>query len=196
MSRSKTPPPLQKYSPSEEELDRWRVIQLQHKALFRGKALSPSSEEASPQKGKFVDAYPALETSTGEKSRVPTKLSNKLPPTLANPVDHRYIKRKLEQVKRSSPIPKLELSVKPSLLETLHSGDTLLEEAEFLVARKQVESESDSQGQEYEQTLRKTVQELHESAIKDRTEKWNEERNGLISECAALETRKQQLEEL
>jgi len=189
MSRAKTPPPLHQYDPNDKEMDRWRAIQLQHKALFREKALSPSSGEGSASPLKYQETYP--KSLHSEQAKVPVEIANKLPPTLSNPIDHRYIKKKLEQSKQ--PMPKLAIEVKPSLLETLHPGSTLLEEAEFQVARKQLD---DPTSLDYESELRKTVQVLHDSALRDKADKWAEERNSLISECAALESRKQQLEDL
>lgn len=189
MSRAKTPPPLHQYDPNEKEIDRWRAIQLQHKALFREKALSPSSGEGSASPLKYQETFP--KSVSEQQPRVPVEIANKLPPTLASPIDHRYIKKKLEQTKQ--PMPKLQIEAKPSLLETLHPGSTLLEEAEFQVARKQLD---DPTSLDYESELRKTVQLLHDSALRDKADKWAEERNSLISECAALESRKQQLEEL
>ena len=190
MSRAKTPPPLHQYDPTDKELDRWRAIQLQHKALFRDKALSPSSNEGSPSSQKYQETYPAP-ISQSDQSKVPTSLSNKLPPTLSNPLDHRYLRKKLAQAKQ--PMPRLEVDTKANLLDTLRPGSTLLEEAEFEVARRQLD---DPGNFDYESELRKTVQMLHEAALREKGEKWAEERNGLISECAGLESRKQQLEEL
>jgi hypothetical protein len=148
---------LLQFQADEEDLDKWRVLNMHHQALYKS---SGSDSPASDHKGYIFKATPTEPPVARAK---PSKVN------LKTSLDQKHLAGKLlqaqadfkEKVSQSKP-PKL--IAEESFQAPKRSTGLLLEQAELLLAR----NDSFSSPAEAEIKLRALVQDLHIKALRER----------------------------
>ncbi|CAG9314542.1 unnamed protein product [Blepharisma stoltei] len=191
-NRMVQPPPLQDFQVDEDDLDKWRVINMQYRALFKKKhdtsqdnrPISPISSDSSPEKDRKIT-----------QRKLP-KLPNEN--AIGNKLDQQYLTKKLKEIENTQTAvvtkPSLHEKSVQDLLNLLPKGGTLLEEAEILISTN---NEVIEQGTEqYENLLRNVVEELHLKEIEENQQVWSQKINSIYDEIEKITAKNNELQAL
>lgn len=172
------PPLLEENKLDEEDYDKWRVINMQYRALFKNK------DDVT-----FEDRHlPSVSAEVFEKKPVPKSVR-----TADNKIDQRYLTNKLldfekkqnEKIKK----PALLIQSTEEILRQLPKGESLLEEAE-IAASKKIGISDDP-----EELLRETVDTMHLKQVQRMESAYLEVYNSLTKDIEDFEIKNADIEQ-